>query len=110
VNVSSGVAWLILILAGLVEISWALGIRYTGHWTRLWPSILVLLAYIGDLFLLSIPMRQLPVGTVYAVWVGIGSAGVAVGGILLFGESASPARIACLALILTGVVGLKLLE
>lgn len=106
---SSGSAWLVLVLAGLVEIAWALGVKFTGHWTRFWPSVLVVTAYVGDLYLLSIPMRRLPAGTVYAVWVGIGSVGVAVGGMILFGESASPARIACLVLILAGVVGLKVL-
>lgn len=107
---SLGLAWLVLVLAGLVEIAWALGVKYTADWTRFWPSLAVIVAYIGDLYLLSIPMRQLPVGTVYAVWVGIGSIGVAVGGILLFGESVSPARVACLLLIVTGVVGLKLVS
>jgi len=106
--VSSGFAWVVLVLAGLVEIAWAVGVRYTDHWTRFWPSVAVVAAYIGDLYLLSIPMRRLPVGTVYAVWVGIGVVGVAVGGVLLFGESVSPGRIACLVLILVGVIGLKL--
>lgn len=106
---SSGVAWMFLILAGLVEIAWALGVRYTAGWTRLWPSVAVVVAYIGDLYLLSIPMRHLPVGTAYAVWVGIGTMGVAIGGMLLFGESFSVGRAACLSLIIAGVIGLKLL-
>ena len=107
---SPGTAWVILIVAGLVEIGWALGVKYTNGWTRFWPSLLVITAYIGDLFLLAIPMRYLPAGTVYSVWVGIGSIGVAAGGILLFGESASLPRLACFALILAGVVGLKVLH
>src|SRR5688572_11330921 len=106
---SSTTAWLILILAGLVEIAWALGMKYTANWTRLGPSLFVVTAYLVDLFLLSIPMRQLPVGTAYSVWVGIGSVGVTTLGIVLFGESASPLRLACLGLILAGVIGLKLL-
>jgi quaternary ammonium compound-resistance protein SugE len=106
---SSTTAWLVLILAGLVEIAWALGMKYTGHWTRFWPSVFVVTAYLVDLVLLSIPMRQLPVGTAYSVWVGIGSVGVTLFGIVLLGESASPLRLACLGLILAGVVGLKLL-
>jgi quaternary ammonium compound-resistance protein SugE len=102
-------AWVILVLAGLVEIAWAVGLKYTGHWTRLAPSAFVVVAYLVDLYLLSIPMRVLPVGTAYSVWVGIGSIGVALFGILVFRESVSPMRLACLAAILLGVVGLKLL-
>jgi quaternary ammonium compound-resistance protein SugE len=106
---STTTAWLVLILAGIVEIAWAVGIKYTGHWTRFWPSVFVVTAYLVDLYLLSIPMRQLPAGTAYSVWVGIGSVGVTTLGILMLGENASPARLACLGLILVGVVGLKLL-
>jgi quaternary ammonium compound-resistance protein SugE len=106
---STTTAWMVLVAAGLVEIAWAVGLKYTANWTRLWPSVLVATAFVVDLYLLSIPMRQLPAGTAYSVWVGIGSAGVVTLGILLFGESASPARLACLGLILIGVVGLKLL-
>jgi quaternary ammonium compound-resistance protein SugE len=102
-------AWLILILAGIVEIAWAVGLKYTGHWTRFWPSVFVVTAYLVDLYLLSLPLRVLPAGTAYSVWVGIGSIGVTLFGILVFGESASPMRLACLGLILLGVVGLKLL-
>jgi quaternary ammonium compound-resistance protein SugE len=103
-------AWLVLILAGMVEIAWAVGLKYTGNWTRPWPSALVITAYLADLYLLSIPIRQLPAGTAYAVWVGIGTVGVALFGIVAFGESASPLRLACLGLIIAGVVGLKLLS
>lgn len=106
---STTTAWLILILAGAVEIAWAVGLKYTGHWTKFWPSVFVVAAYLVDLFLLSIPMRVLPVGTAYSVWVGIGSVGVTTFGILLLGESASPLRLACLGMILLGVIGLKLL-
>lgn len=107
---STTAAWVVLVLAGLVEIAWAVGIKFTGHWTRLWPSIFVATAYLIDLYLLSVPMRVLPVGTAYSVWVGIGSVGVTLLGIAVFGESASPARLACVGLILVGVVGLKLIE
>jgi quaternary ammonium compound-resistance protein SugE len=106
---STTTAWLVLIVAGLVEISWAVGMKYTQHWTRVGPTVFVLTAYIIDLFLLSVPMRRLPAGTVYAVWVGIGSVGVTLFGIAVFGESASPMRLACLALIVLGVIGLKFL-
>jgi quaternary ammonium compound-resistance protein SugE len=106
---STTTAWMVLVVAGLVEIAWAIGLKYTANWTRLWPSVFVAIAYVVDLYLLSIPMRQLPAGTAYSVWVGIGSAGVVTLGIVLFGESASPLRLACLGLILVGVVGLKLL-
>jgi len=107
---SASMAWAILVLAGLVEIAWAIGIKYTGHWTRLWPSIFVVTAYLVDLYLLSVPMRQLPAGTAYSVWVGIGSVGVTLLGIVFLGESASFRRLACVALILAGVIGLKLIE
>jgi quaternary ammonium compound-resistance protein SugE len=103
-------AWVVLVVAGLVEIAWAVGLRYTANWTRFWPSACVLAAYVVDLVLLSYPMRHLPVGTAYSVWVGIGTVGVTAFGIAVFGESATPARVFCLALILSGVVGLRLLE
>jgi quaternary ammonium compound-resistance protein SugE len=102
-------AWFVLVIAGLVEIAWAVGMKYTGHWSRLGPSAFVVVAYFVDLYLLSIPMRQLPVGTAYSVWVGIGSIGVTLFGIAVFGESATPMRLACVGLIVLGVVGLKLL-
>ena len=105
---STTTAWIWLLVAGLVEIAWAAGIKYTQGWTRLGPSVTVVTLYLLDLFLLSIPMARLPVGTAYSVWVGIGSLGATVAGIVLFGEHASPGRLACIALILAGVVGLKL--
>ena len=103
-------AWIVLVLAGLVEIAWAVGLKYTANWTRFWPSAFVLAAYVLDLVLLSYPMRHLPVGTAYSVWVGMGSVGVIAFGIAVFGETASPARLTCLGLIVIGVVGLRLLE
>jgi quaternary ammonium compound-resistance protein SugE len=107
---STSTAWLVLVAAGLLEIAWAVGIKYTQNWTRPGPSVLVVGAYLVDLYLLSIPMRRIPVGTAYAVWMGIGTVGVTLLGIALFGEKASFARLGCVALILAGVAGLKLLE
>lgn len=101
-------AWGILVLAGFIEIVWAVGVRYTENWTRPLASGVVIVSYIACLFLLALAMRHIPSGTAYAVWVGIGTIGVAVWGILFFGESASLFRLACIALILAGVIGLKL--
>lgn len=100
-------AWFVLLIAGLLEIVWAVGLKYTEGWTKLVPSVLVGLTYVAGLFLLERAVRELPVGTAYAVWVGIGSVGVAAWGILVLGESAAPARLLCMGLILAGVVGLK---
>src|SRR5262245_10719514 len=103
-------AWLILLAAGALEIGWAIGLKYTGGWTLSWPSVLTLAAAVLSFVMLSYALRSLPVGTAYAVWVGIGAAGVAIVGMALFGESASPIRLACIALIVVGVAGLKLHE
>ena len=100
--------WIYLIVAGLLEICWAIGLKYTHGFTRLTPSIITVTAMIVSIALLSWAMRTLPVGTAYAVWTGIGAVGAAITGILLLGESASPARIASLALIVAGIIGLKL--
>lgn len=100
--------WLILIIAGLFEIGWAIGLKYTEGFTRPWPTVATILAMIISMGLLGMAMKSLPVGTSYAVWVGIGTVGTAVLGIVLFGESASLPRLASLALILLGVIGLKL--
>jgi quaternary ammonium compound-resistance protein SugE len=100
--------WFVLILAGLLEIGWAIGLKYTEGFTRLWPSVFTIAAMIVSLGLLGIAMKSLPVGTAYAVWMGIGAAGTVILGIFLFGESASLLRLASVALILLGVVGLKL--
>lgn len=107
---SPATAWLLLMLAGALEIVWAVGLKYTEGWTRLGPSVVVGIAYLAGLGLLSLAMRALPAGTAYAVWVGIGTVGVAVWGIAFFGESAAPARLACIGLIVAGVVGLKLVH
>ena len=101
-------AWLTLFVAGLFEVGWAIGLKYTDGFTRLWPTVWTVAAMIVSLALLGLSLRTLPVGTAYAVWVGIGAVGTAVLGIVLFGESREPLRLACLVLIVAGVVGLKL--
>jgi quaternary ammonium compound-resistance protein SugE len=103
-------AWIYLVVAGLLEIGWAIGLRYTDGWSRLWPSLGTGAAMVGSFLLLALALRDLPVGTAYAVWVGIGAVGVALLGILLFGESVAPARLLCIGLILAGVIGLKLVS
>jgi quaternary ammonium compound-resistance protein SugE len=100
--------WLMLVIAGLFEIVWAIGIKYTDGFTRFWPSIFTLSAMLVSIVLLGIAMKSLPVGTAYAVWVGIGAVGTAIFGIILFGESASTMRLLSLLLIVVGIVGLKL--
>jgi len=101
-------SWIILFIAGLLEVVWAIGLKYTQGFTRLTPSVITVSAMIVSIVLLSWAMRSLPVGTAYAVWTGIGAVGAAITGILLLGESASLARIASLALIVAGIIGLKL--
>ena len=101
-------SWIILFIAGLLEVVWAIGLKYTHGFTRLTPSVITVSAMIVSIVLLSWAMRSLPVGTAYAVWTGIGAVGAAITGILLLGESASQARIASLALIVAGIIGLKL--
>ena len=103
-------AWLLLIIAGLLEIVWAIGLKYAAGFTRLWPSVMTLAAMLASIVLLGIAMKSLPVGTSYAVWVGVGATGTAILGIILFGESASAGRLASLALIVAGIVGLKLVS
>jgi len=100
--------WFILVIAGLFEIGWAVELKYTEGFTRLWPSVWTVGAMIVSLGLLGIALKTLPVGTAYAIWVGVGAAGTAVAGMLLFGEALTVARIASLVLIMAGIVGLKL--
>ncbi|MGE5650733.1 MAG: quaternary ammonium compound efflux SMR transporter SugE [Bacillota bacterium] len=100
--------WILLILAGLLEVGWAIGLKYTEGFTRLWPSIGTVLAMLASVGLLGIAMKSLPVGTAYAVWVGVGAVGTVILGIVLFGESAATARLISVALIVAGIVGLKL--
>ncbi len=101
-------SWLILILAGLFEIGWAIGLKYTEGFTRLWPTLWTALAIVISVSLLSLAMKSLPVGTAYVVWVGIGIIGTVIFSIILFDESANVFRLFCLGLIVTGIVGLKL--
>ena len=101
-------SWIILFIAGLLEVVWAIGLKYTHGFTRLTPSVITVTAMIVSIVMLSWAMRTLPVGTAYAVWTGIGAVGAAITGILLLGESASLARIASRAQIVAGIVGLKL--
>uniref|UniRef100_UPI0013DB810C quaternary ammonium compound efflux SMR transporter SugE n=1 Tax=Candidatus Laterigemmans baculatus TaxID=2770505 RepID=UPI0013DB810C len=100
-------AWLYVLIAGLLEIAWALGLKSSEGFTRFWPSVLTVLGMIASFVFLARGLREIPVGTGYAVWTGIGAAGTAIAGMLIFGESASAARIACIALILIGIIGLK---
>ncbi len=104
-NVSQ--AWLWLVVAGLFEVVWALGLKYSDGFSRLVPSLVVVVAAAVSFWLLALAMRVLPAGTAYAVWTGIGAAGTAIFGIVLLGESASATRLACIGLIVAGVLGLK---
>jgi quaternary ammonium compound-resistance protein SugE len=101
-------AWIVLFVAGLLEIAWAVGLKYTEGFTRLWPSVATGVAVVGSMGLLGVAIRTLPLGTAYAIWTGIGTVGTAVLGILLFREPASVIRLVCITLIVTGIVGLKL--
>lgn len=100
--------WTLLLVAAVFEIAWAVGLKYVDGFTRLWPSVAVVAAMFVSMGLLAVAARALPIGTAYAVWTGIGAAGTAVAGIFLFDESASAGRIACLALIVIGVIGLRI--
>lgn len=101
-------AWVILIIAGLFEVGWAIGLKYTEGFTRLWPTVWTLLSMVASLWLLGIAMKSLPLGTAYAVWVGVGAVGTAILGIILLGESANFWRLFSLGLIVAGIIGLKL--
>ena len=101
-------AWMMLFLAGLFEIAWAVGLKYAAGFTRLWPTLWTGLALVLSITLLSWSLRTLPIGTAYAIWTGVGAIGTAMLGIVLFGEPATAARIACISLIVAGVIGLKI--
>lgn len=101
-------SWGILVLAGLLEVVWAIGLKYTDGFSKFWPSLGTVLAMLLSVWLLGMAMKVLPVGTAYAVWVGIGAVGTAIFGIYLFGESANTGRIVSLSLIVAGIIGLKL--
>jgi len=100
-------AWIVLCIAGLLEVVWAIGLKYTHGFSRLGPSVITVVAMVVSMVLLSWAMKSLPAGTAYAVWTGIGAVGAAIAGILLLGESASPARLLSLSLIVLGIIGLK---
>ena len=100
--------WLHLIIAGLLEVAWAIGLKQTEGWTRLWPSVITALLMIASFFFLSLALRMLPLGTAYAIWTGIGAVGTALVGIFVFGEPRTAARLVCIVLIVAGIVGLKL--
>jgi quaternary ammonium compound-resistance protein SugE len=101
-------AWIYLLFAGLFEIGWAIGLKYTNGFTRLWPSLATAASMVVSLFLLALAVRTLPLGTAYAIWTGIGAVGTVALGIALFDEPADAARLACVGLIVCGIVGLKL--
>jgi quaternary ammonium compound-resistance protein SugE len=101
-------AWTILLLAGIFEIGWAIGLKYTEGFTRLWPTVGTVTAMVVSMALLGVAMKSLPVGTAYAVWVGVGAVGTAILGMVLLGEPANPGRLISLGLIVLGIFGLKL--
>jgi len=101
-------AWMILVLAGLFEVGWAIGLKYTEGFTRLGPTIWTILAMIISLWLLGVAMKSLPLGTAYSIWVGVGAVGTVTLGIVLLGESASAGRLISVAFIIAGIIGLKL--
>ena len=101
-------AWLTLFIAGLCEVGWAIGLKYTEGFSRLWPTLGTVAAMAVSLWLLGIAMKSLPVGTAYSVWVGVGAVGTVILGIVLFGEPANPARLISVMLIVAGIIGLKL--
>ncbi|MDF4250865.1 multidrug efflux SMR transporter [Streptomyces sp. WMMB303] len=100
-------AWILLVVAGLVEVAWAIGLTFTEGFTRLWPSVLTAAGFATSMVLLALAVKSLPIGTAYGVWVGIGAAGAALVGMLVLGEPVTPARIFFIALLLVAVVGLK---
>ena len=101
-------AWVLLVVAGLLEVGWAVGLKYTAGFTRPWPSTFTAACMVASVVLLGVAMKSLPVGTSYAVWVGIGAVGTAILGIVLFAEPATAGRLVSLGLILAGIIGLKL--
>lgn len=102
-------SWIVLFVAGLLEVGWAVGLKYTAGFSRLVPSVLTLAAMAGSVGLLGLALRDLPLGTAYAVWTGIGTVGTAIYGIAVLGEPSEAARLVCIALIVAGILGLKIL-
>lgn len=101
-------AWIYLIIASLFEVAWAIGLKYTEGWTKLYPSLFTMAGMLASFYFLSLAVNALPIGTAYAIWTGIGAVGTAILGIVLFGESRDLARLLCIGLILAGIIGLKL--
>jgi len=101
-------AWVYLVVAGIFEIGWATGLKYTDGFTRLWPSVWTALSMALSVWLLAVALKTIPIGTGYAIWTGIGAAGTAVAGMILFGESRAAVRIASIVVIMAGIAGLKL--
>jgi quaternary ammonium compound-resistance protein SugE len=101
-------AWILLVLAGLLEVAWAIGLKYTEGFTRFWPTVGTVVAMMASLGLLGLAMKSLPVGTAYAVWVGVGAVGTVILGITLLGEPANAGRLISVGLIIAGIIGLKL--
>jgi quaternary ammonium compound-resistance protein SugE len=102
--------WILLLVAGLLEIGWAIGLKYTDGFTRLWPTVWTAGSMVLSIVLLALALKTIPVGTGYAVWTGVGAAGTAILGIILFAEPATAARLGCIGLIVAGIVGLKLVS
>jgi len=103
-------SWIYLVIAGLLEVAWAVGLKYTVGFTRLWPSVFTVATMAGSVGMLGLALRQLPLGTAYAIWTGIGSVGTAIFGMLMLGEPAGALRLLAIALIISGIVMLKLLS
>lgn len=103
-------AWIALAIAGLFEVAWAVGLKYSAGFTKLWPSVATIAAMVASLGLLGFAMRTLPLGTAYAIWTGVGTVGTAILGIMLFNEPASAIRLLCIGLIVAGAIGLKLVS
>jgi len=103
-------AWAILVAAGLLEVVWAVCLKYTKGFTQFWPSVTFAASMFASVYLLGVSLRSLPLGTAYTVWTGVGAVGTVVMGILLLGEPAEPRRLVCIALIIMGIVGLKLVS
>lgn len=107
-QMSPALAWMLLLLAGACEVAWAVGLKYTDNFSRFWPSVATLIAMVASVVLLGYALKAIPLGTAYAVWTGIGILGAAILGIILFGESRDGVRLACIGLIVLGIIGLKL--
>lgn len=107
-GVNKKMAWVYLVIAGLLEVGWAVGLKYTEGWTRFYPSLLTAATMIASFYFLSLSLKTLPIGTAYAVWTGIGTVGAAILGILIFGETREVSKVVCVLLIVAGIVGLKL--